>query len=122
MNIEEKIYKGENSISMPNIKETGNFLQFIFFRSNNTVPIKDNTVPIKDNTVPIKDNKNIKKIKKYLQTNNRITNKIGRKLTNYSDVGVKKIFTKLVKAGIIEKHGENRGRYYTLKNKINTGE
>ena len=115
MNIEEKIYKGENSISMPNIKETGNFLQFIFFRSNNTVPIKDNTVPIKDN-------KNIKKIKKYLQTNNRITNKIGRKLIDYSDAGVKKIFTKLVKAGIIEKHGENRGRYYTLKNKINTGE
>ena len=85
------------SLKPPEISEKGNFLQVVLFR--NTDEIQANEEKIVD----------------YLKNNTRITNKKARELTRLSADGMKSLFRRLVEKEVLEKHGEKKGTYYTLK-------
>ena len=59
-------------------------------------------------------NSNEKLIVDFLMKNQEIANKQAIKITGLSPAQIRRIFVSLQNKGIIEAHGDGRGRYYTL--------
>ena len=107
-------YCEEADLNNPEIKENGNFVQFVFHRLK--TPIKSNNTdktPIKSKNTDKMDSNY--KIIKYLENNNQITNKVARSITDLTNDGVKSMFKRMTEKGLIEKNGSKKGTYYTLK-------
>lgn len=62
---------------------------------------------------------NVAKILDYLETKEKITSTTAREITGLSIEGVRKILQKLHAQGVIEAHGANRNRTYTLRSSDN---
>lgn len=61
-------------------------------------------------------NKRALKIIKYIENNERITNKEAREATGLSQSGVRKLLNQLVDKNILDAVGEKKNRYYVIKN------
>jgi ATP-dependent DNA helicase RecG len=92
-------------LKKPEFIETGLFFKVIIFKSSDKVAISSDKA-ISGDKVSI--------IVEYLKIHKTITNVTAREITGLSSSGVRKIFSNMLKNGLIKAFGEKKNRYYVL--------